>query len=204
MFKKLTTGLIALSMALMVGSSSFAQTARQLNVFSEELVSPLKYDVKTGETLNLEIKNSSNQNVYFRVPLMDVSVEIPKNSRVVVPINFSNPADKNIWFIVQQEGSNNKTGQFAVIDYTVKVPTSNVDRIDTSPLNDIINYDTTFVYEEKPEPVYRTTPSVSTYQPSYSTSSGPVEKPIYTEPEPEPVSKPVSKPSTGGYVRGYW
>lgn len=205
MFKKLLLGICAVSMAFFVGSASFAQVSGEtsLMVYSGELVSPLKFDVKTGDTLNLKIQNKSNEDIIFEVPLMDISVAIEKNTKSVVPISFTNPADKNIWFIVKQLGGNNKNGTFNVVDYTVKVPTSNVNRINTSSLRDIINYDTTFVYDEKPEPIYRTNimPSVS-YTPS--SSYEPVEKPIYTEPDPEPIEKPVSAPVSGGYVRGYW
>ena len=193
MFKKLLIGTFAASMILCTCLGTYAQTrSTELNVFSQELVSPLYFDVKMGETLNLKLINKSRQQAIFEVPVMSISVEVDKNSTAVVPLNFSNPVEKNVWYILKQEGSNNKTGLFRITDYSVKVPTSDVNSLDTSALKDIINYDTTFVYEDKPEPIYRSTPAISTYKP--------METPIYTEPEPEPVVKPAS----GGYVRGYW
>jgi hypothetical protein len=206
MIKKLLIGLFVMNMIFAANSFCYAQmnTEAKLNVYSNELVSPLYYDVKTGETLNLEINNNSKDKIMFKVPLMNIAVDVPKNSKIIVPVSFTNPPAKDIWFMVGQEGSNNKSGTFKVIDYTVNVPTSNVAGIDTSPLSDIINYDTTFVYEEKPEPVYNVTPYVPTYDTTSTTTYSPVEKPIYTEPEPAPVTKPVQAPSRGGYVRGYW
>ncbi|MGD9580168.1 MAG: hypothetical protein AB7V50_02245 [Vampirovibrionia bacterium] len=197
MFKKLLVGSFALTVALTASVGVFAQTNEsELNVYSQELVSPLGFDVRTGETLNLRIFNKSDHSISFEVPLMSISVDLEKNSKTVVPINFSNPADKDIWFIIKQEGSNNKTGTFKVTDYSIKVPTSDVNSIDTSALKDIINYDTTFVYEDKPEPIYRTTPVVQSYEP--------LETPIYAEPEPAPAAVEPAPVKTGGYVRGYW
>ncbi|MEW5820092.1 MAG: hypothetical protein AB1782_07850 [Cyanobacteriota bacterium] len=197
MFKRLLISAFTLALAAGICVNVMAQTRdMKLNVFSEELVSPLNFDVTTGETLNLKIVNKSDQAIKFEVPIMSISVEVDKNSDVVVPMNFSNPAEKNVWYIVKQEGSNNHTGLFRITDFTIKVPTSDVNSINTGVLKDIINYDTTFVYEDKPEPIYRTTPA-----PTYSTYE-PMETPIYTEPEPVPVEKPVTP--AGGYVRGYW
>lgn len=195
MFKKLLAATFALSLLIGAQLATFAQTTEtELVVYSQELVSPLYFDVKTGETLNLKIINNSRAPIKFEVPIMSISVEVDKTAKTVVPINFSNPAEKNVWYIVKQDGSNNKTGLFRITDYAVKVPTSDVNSIDTSVLKNIINYDTTFVYEDKPEPVYNPTPSY-TYTP--------METPIYTEPEPVPVEKPV-QPASGRYVRGYW
>lgn len=192
MFKKILIGSFALTIAAFSNSVAFAQQAVELKILSQELVSPAGFDVKTGETVNVKVINRSEADATFMVPVMDISVEVPKNHSVVVPLNFSNPPEKNVWYRINiKGGSNNRPGIFNVTDYTVKVPTSNVESIDTSVLKDIINYDTTFVYEDKPEPVYRTTPA-----PDYNTYE-PVEKPIYTEPAPNPVEK-------GGYVRGYW
>lgn len=192
MFKKLLIGSFALTIAAFSTSVAFAQKQVELKILSQELVSPTGFDVKTGETLNVKVINRSRADATFDVPVMDISVAIPKNHSVVVPVNFSNPPEKNVWYRVNIKGaSNNRPGTFKVTDYSVRVPTSNVEGINTSVLRDIINYDTTFVYEDKPEPVYRTTPA-----PTYNTYE-PVEKPIYTEPEPDPVQK-------GGYVRGYW
>lgn len=191
MFKKLVLGFMATSLALVIGVQAFAQKSTEdiLNIYSQELFSPLKFDVNTNDTLNLRVNNTSNQSVIFEVPLMDISVEVDKNAKVVVPISFTNPADKDIWFIIKMAAGNNKTGIFKVMDYKVYQPTSDVDRINTSVLKDIINYNKTFYYAEKPEPVYNTTSSDS-----YKS----VEEPIYSEPDPAPASK------AGGYVRGYW
>jgi len=198
MFKNLLVGSFALTIALSATVGVFAQTNEsELNVYSQELVSPLGYDVTTGQTLNLKVINSSENGITFEVPLMSISVDLDKNSKTVVPINFTNPADKDIWFIIKQNGGNNKTGTFKVTDYAVKVPTSDVNSIDTSSLKDIINYDTTFVYEDKPEPIYSSLPVAQTY--------GPLETPIYAEPEAAPVAAPKAAPAqSGGYVRGYW
>lgn len=197
MFKNLLVGSFALTVALSATVGVFAQTnENELNVYSQELVSPLGYDVRTGETLNLKIVNSSEHAIKFEVPLMSISVDLDKNSKTIVPINFSNPADKDIWFIIKQNGGNNKSGTFKVTDYSVKVPTSDVNRIDTSSLRDIINYDTTFVYEDKPEPIYSSVPVVQSYEP--------LETPIYAEPEPEPAPVEPVPTQSGGYVRGYW
>lgn len=179
MLKKIVLGFMATSFALIVGIQAFAQTNSEavLNIYSPELFSPLKFNVNTNDTLNLRVNNESNQNVKFQVPMMDISVEIAKNSKAVVPMSFTNPADKNIWFIIKMAGSNNKNGEFIVTDYKVNVPTSDVNGIDISYLKEIINYDKTFTYEDKPEPVYS---------------------------EPQATPEATEKPQTGGFVRGYW
>lgn len=200
MFKKVMLSIFVMGLVCIFCPKLFAQTTTSntpLQVYSDDLVSPLNFDVKMGETLNLDIQNKTFNEVTFEVPLMNVSVTIDKNSKAVVPVNFTNPSAKNVWFIVKQQGGNNKTGQFIVTDYAVKVPTSDVNSIDTSSLKDIINYSTAFTYDEKPEPVYSApAPNASSYKP--------VETPIYTEPSSEPVAKPAAKPASGGYVRGYW
>lgn len=173
--------------------TSIASSSENMYVYDNLIVSPVVFNVKTGQSLNLNIQNLSTKPIYFKVPSMNVNVEVDKNSKAVVPLSFSNPTDKTIWFRVQQGQSNNKQGSFNVADYTPPVAAvSSGSGMDDSFLKNIINYDSTFTYNEKPEPEYK--------------SESEMTQDAQTEPETPAVVEPTPKPAhkSGGYVRGYW
>lgn len=197
MFKNLFTSLLVAGLFLTANATIEAKTnkiASEMVIYSPVLVSPLNYDVKTGDLINLKLNNRSNQDIVFRVPLMDIDVEISKYSNKVVPINFSKPPEKAITFFVKLAPGNTKTGTFKVSDYKVKEYSSNVEAIDTTVLKDIINYKK----------------SDSEWEAKYSMS--PKEEPVAilveeeesveVEETPEPVSP--QKEKSGGFVRGFW
>lgn len=194
MIRKLLMSSLLVAIILTGSTNAFvnAQTAtsaadQSLTVSSDKIASRYTYEVKTGQTLNLEIKNYSQSDLIFEVPVMKIAVSVLKNSTAVVPLNFSNPPEKNVFFRIDiQDGVQNMTGSFIVTDY-VKGPSGTpVPQIDTSMLNPIINFDKSFTYEDKPEPSY-----------APATASEP---PMYSEPA-APQSKPAAK---SNYVRGYW
>lgn len=136
-----------------------------LDVYSSgpNIVSPHAFSVHTGDQVGLEVRNHTAQNVRFDVPSMDVSVEVPATSYVVVPLNFSRPADDEIFWrlSLNNGGRNNIEGRFLVCDFANQCPIATT-TVDTTELNSIINYDTTFDYEDKPEPMYNQPTQVET------------------------------------------
>lgn len=212
MFKKILTLIFGVSVLMFSFNAAYSQQTKEeiLNVFSPTLVSPLSFYVKTGNTINLKIVNQSDNAVKFMIPMMKISVEVDKLANTIVPINFSLPNSKEVWFILEQNGASNKTGSFIVTDYVSSANTiaDNLNNIDTSFLNQIINFNKDYKYEDKPEPVY-SAPVNSAEVPIYSEDKAKpaieaVEK-KETNLTPDPVTKKEIKHTTKGkYVRGYW
>lgn len=173
MFKKAITMILMIFAMCLFVSTAFAQQATKVSdlvIYDPEIVSPLVYTVETGEKLDLNVQNRSREDIYFEVPMMNISVKVPKAQNQIVSLDFANPMEGELQFIIRQRGSNVKTGNFMVSDYSVKTYTSNVEGIDTSFLSNIINYersvDMTYDYEATSE---TTTRSVD-MQPEYEES----------------------------------
>lgn len=127
---------------------------------SNQLTDPVRFEVKVGQKLNLIINNYSTHPITFEVPMMNTLVQIPKNSRAIVPLDFTNPSDDDIWYLISNAGQVRKRpGLFKVTDYPEFVaitmpPSSNID------LSSIINYEK-YVETADVEPTY-TTPKTKT------------------------------------------
>lgn len=198
MFKKMTISALTIGLILIVATNVYAEKQQsELTVYSDVLASPLHYDVKTGDTLDLTILNRSNNEIKFTIPMLKNDITVEKNSKIVVPIDFSNPPEETIAFIIQQQGGNRKDGTFKVTDYTVPKLTSNVERIDTSALNSIINYSKTSEWDQK----YSTTVVVDKNTVVISEKDQPVK--VNTE---EKVTEEIElkAPEKKRYIRGYW
>lgn len=205
MFKKLTISTMALSFIVFAATNAYAEKKDvDLNVYSPVLASPLHYDVKTGDTLNLTIKNKSNNDITFTIPMLKNDVTVEKNSKTTIPVDFSNPPEETISFFIQQEGSNHKDGTFKVMDYTVPKLTSNVEGIDTSVLKDIINYSKTSKWEQK----YSTREVVEEDVIIISEKDQPVNETIIIKEVKEEPKKEVKEtpktPKKKRFIRGYW
>lgn len=208
MIKKFFTVLLCLIAIATVTQTAFAQAFNQrvLKVQSESMVTPLKFNVGAGEKLDLNIVNESNNQVTFNIPLMSISEKVEKNSNKTVTLDFSQPADKNIWFLVMQPGNNNSTGVFTISDFTAStaVPTTpsvsstGSSQSDSAFLNNLINYDTNYTYQEKPEPTYNV-PAAPESCPNPNLKI----KYSKTTP-PQETQQTVAAPKTRKYVRGYW
>jgi hypothetical protein len=193
MLKRIFIGTMAFSFLALASNTVFAQQQympqqeqmrttqagpvieHTVNVFSPELADPLALQVKTGDQLNLKVKNHSRDDIVFKVPIMDIAVLVPKANEVVIPISFDQPIEENIRFVVEQEGSNFKSGDFLVTDY--REPALITSRsLDTSELQSLMTYQT-YQEERKQEPTYSA-----------------------TQQQPEPRVEE----QTGRFVRGYW
>lgn len=197
MKKSILTSLIVIGLLMITTVSTIAETSKKTSdmiVYSSVLVSPLNYDVKTGDLVNLKISNRSNQNITFRIPIMNIDVEVNKNSNKVVPVNFENPKEKSITFFVTLAPGNSKTGSFKVTDYQVKQYSSNVEAIDTTALSSIINYKKT---DSEWEARYSITPKEEPVSISVEEKESIEVEQTTQQPEP-------AKEQTGGFVRGFW
>lgn len=204
MFKKTTISALALGLTIFAATNAYAEKKEvDLTVYSPVLASPLHYDVKTGDSLDLTIKNRSNSEIKFTIPMMKSDITVEKNSKVTIPIDFSKPPESTISFFIQQQGSNHKDGTFKVIDYTVPKLTSNVQGIDTSSLKDIINYSKTSKWEDK----YSTKEVVEDNIIVISEKDQPVNETIIIK-EVEQVQEEVkvepTTPQKKRFIRGYW
>lgn len=141
---------------------------------TDRLVDKDQFSVKTNQMVRLVLNNRSSDLMTFSMPMLNKIVEIPKNSRRIVDLDFTNPQDKEMWYQINQNGSNNRQGLFTVTDYPEQIVINMPVRSNTD-LSEIINYKTETTAVEKSEPVY-----------------------IKSEPA---TAKEIK---TGGYVRGYW
>lgn len=145
---------------------------------TDRLVDRNLFKVKTNQMVRLVLNNHSSDSMIFSMPMLNKIVEVPKNSRRIVDLDFTNPLDKEMWYQINQNGSNNRQGLFTVTDYPEQIVISMPSRSVTD-LSSIINYQTeSTATMNNPEPVYT------------------------TEQKAEPATGQEIK--TGGYVRGYW
>lgn len=200
MFKRLAISALTLGFILSVSTNAYAEKQQsELTVYSDVLASPLHYDIKTGDTLDLTILNRSNNEIKFTIPMLKNDITVEKNSKIVVPIDFSNPPEETISFFIQQQGSNRKDGTFKITDYSVPKLTSNVEKIDTSALKDIINYSKTSEWDQK----YSTTLVVDQNTVVISEKDQPVKITTEEESSEEQTVKQTT-PQKKRYIRGYW
>lgn len=159
MLKKLLFGTLALATIFTINApSKAADVYETINITSYTYPNvnyfPRTLHVNQGDTLHLTVKNTVRGDVRLFMPAFNLAQDIPKGNVAIFDLCISTPIDDNMWFNISSLDAKQIPGHMITNNY--QVPNANIASrtIDTSALNDIINYNKSFCYDQKAEPKY--------------------------------------------------
>ena len=159
MLKKLLFGTIALAAIFTINLPSKAADVYetiQVTGYTYPNVNyfPRSLHVNQGDTLHLTVKNTERGDVRIYMPAFNLAQDISKGNVATFDLCISSPIDDNMWFTISSIDAKQIPGHMITSNY--QVPNANMASrtIDTSALNDIINYNKNFCYDQKAEPKY--------------------------------------------------
>jgi hypothetical protein len=101
-------------------------------IYSPRLTNKVNIVIKSPGQVELTIKNKSKDDLRFHIFLLDIDVIIPKYSKEVVIVDFSDHSTENINFQLIQSGGHKKHGTFIL-----KEPTKKPIKEESSPYSEL-------------------------------------------------------------------